>query len=297
MLDVARCLPVRCPRGSDEGSAPGRDVRFTPWGACEPAAGAARETRQSMNRMLPLLVVVVCLVPGAGCEGLGLYRAAGHIPGTAPTDYAFYNFFGTSSQLYQFSAQQVESSAVEALGDLGFRPVEPPSHLPEGVTILRARTPDGRPAKIKISPQNSLTNVRVEIGPVHIGDEELSRDLFRRIAANFGTAVRVYTPIDPTLPKRLNVSSGFVPRAEPTPPLELKGDGLRPNENRDKAAGGEAGIPADDSSTASGGAAALQALMQRGGLRPNPNVPYGTFPMPPNPYLPFPMPTNDQDAP
>ena len=48
-------------------------------------------------------------------------RSAGHIPGVAPTDYAFYNFCGTSSQLYQFSPPEVEGSTIEALGDLGFQ--------------------------------------------------------------------------------------------------------------------------------------------------------------------------------
>ena len=78
------------------------------------------------------------------------------------------------------------------------------------MTTILAKTPDGRPTKITISPQNALTNVKVEIGPVHLGDEELSRDLLRRISLNFGTLMRAYTPIDTTLPKRFNASR-FVP--------------------------------------------------------------------------------------
>ena len=139
----------------------------------------------------------------------------GHLPGVAPTDYAFYNFCDVASQLYPASPSQIESSTIEALGDLGFQLEEPPAHLPSGESTIIAKTPDGRPTKIKIPPQNSLTNVQVEIGPVHLGDEELSRDLLRRIALNFGTAMRAYTPIDTTLPKRIN-SSQFAPQASRT---------------------------------------------------------------------------------
>ena len=71
----------------------------------------------------------------AGCSGLGLLRSAAHIPGIAPTDYAFFNFCGSSTQLYQFTAQQVESSRLEALGDLGFREAQPTTRLPEGAVI------------------------------------------------------------------------------------------------------------------------------------------------------------------
>jgi hypothetical protein len=246
-----------------------------------------------MKRMIPLIAVVGGLASASGCGGLGLLRSAAHIPGVAPTDYAFYNFCGSSTQLYQFSVQQVEGSTIEALGDLGFREAEPTTHSPEGLVIFHALTPDGRPAKIKISPQNSLTSVRTEIGPVHLGDEELSRDLFRRIAANFGTAIRVYTPIDPTLPKRLNAPSGFVPQTERTPPLELKGEGLRPNENRDKVASGEAAIPGDEEAAAAG----ALGLPQGAGQRQGPYWPGVPYPVPPNPYIPFPMPSNDEDAP
>ena len=168
-----------------------------------------------MKRIFPLVAMISGLASASGCGSLGLLRSAAHIPGVAPTDYAFYNYCGSSTQMYQFSLQQVESSAIEALGDLGFREAEPATRLPDGPVILRALTPDGRPAKIKLTPQNSLTSVRIEIGPVHLGDEELSRDLFRRIAVNFGTAIRAYTPIDPTLPKRLNVIVG-VQRRRPS---------------------------------------------------------------------------------
>ena len=58
-----------------------------------------------------------------------------------------------------------------------------------------------------------------------------------------------------------------------TPPLELKGEGLRPNENRDKAASAEAGIPGDEE-------AALGALglPQGGGQTRGPYVPGVPYP-------------------
>ena len=83
--------------------------------------------------------------------------------------------------------------------------MEPPADLPTGESTILAKTPDGRPAKITITPQNSLTNVKVEIGPIHIGDQELSRVLFRRISLNFGTAIRAYTPMDTVLPTKIDI--------------------------------------------------------------------------------------------
>ena len=203
-----------------------------------------------MGRISLLVAAVVCIASASGCGGLGWYRAAGELPGIAPTDYAFYDFCGVSSQLYPASPSQIESSAVEALGDLGFRLEGPPARLPDGESKIEAKTPDGRPAKITILPQNLLTNVRVEIGPVHVGDKELSRDLLRRISLNFGTTNRAYTPIDTTLPKRINPSR-FVPEGRPTQLIQLEGEGLRPNENRDKAAEQASGSP--DQESAPGG--------------------------------------------
>lgn len=236
-----------------------------------------------MGRISSLVCAVVCVASSSGCGGLGWYRAAGHIPGVAPTDYAFYNFCDVSSQLYPAAPSQIESSAIEALGDLGFRVEEPPQHLPEGETKILCKTPDGRPTKITITPQNSLTNVKVAIGPVHVGDEELSRDFLRRISLNFGTLMRAYTPIDTTLPKRLN-SSRFVPSAESgNAPIQLDGEGLRPSENRDKAA--EEAAAADQESTPGGNLpAAIQGLMPGPGAggQANPNFQYVPFPIAPN---------------
>lgn len=244
-----------------------------------------------MKRIVALAALFAVLISAPGCGGLGLLRSAAHIPGVAPTDYAFYNFCGSSTQLFQFTQSQVETSAREALGDLGFREAEPATRLPEGPVILRAFTPDGRPAKIKISQQNSLTSVRVEIGPVHIGDEELSRDFFRRIAANFGTGPRAYTPIDPTLTKKVSGTSGFTPRTTHTPPFELQGEGLRPNENRDKA------LSEDQAALAAAAAAAATGTAPGETPRQGLYIPGVPYPIPPNPYIPFPMPTDNEDAP
>ena len=83
-----------------------------------------------MGRISSLVAAVVCVASASGCGGLGWFRAAGHIPGVAPTDYAFYNFCDVSSQLYPAAPSQIESSAIEALGDLGFQVDEPPQRLP-----------------------------------------------------------------------------------------------------------------------------------------------------------------------
>ena len=140
-----------------------------------------------MRRVFPHIVALIGMSAASGCASIsGLYRSAGHIPGVATTDYAFYNFCGTSSQLYQFTPTQIESSMIEALADLGFEMSGPPDHQENGEILILARAPDGRPARITITPQNSLTNVRVTIGPVHIGDQELSRRPPPKSGAEYG---------------------------------------------------------------------------------------------------------------
>ncbi len=181
-----------------------------------------------MRRIVPLILAVISLAPTLGCGGLGWYRSIGHLPGVAATDYAYYDFCGTSSQLFQYPAPQVESALIVAMGDLGYKVLEPPTHHPDGEALVHAKAPDGRPADITVTPQNSLTNVRVKIGPVHIGDEQLSRELFRRVALNFGTVIRAFTPIDATLPRRINLTSGLPPRVQSVIPPALEGEGLRP---------------------------------------------------------------------
>ena len=60
---------------------------------------------------------------------------------------------------------------------------------------IAAKTPDGRSCEITITPQNNLSNMRIKIGPVLVGDQMLSRDVFKRVAVNFGTIPRDYTPM------------------------------------------------------------------------------------------------------
>jgi hypothetical protein len=249
-------------------------------------AGASGRTLLNMRRISSLFVAVVWLASASGCGGLGLYRAAGHLPGVATTDYAFYNFCDVASQLYPASPPQIESSAIEALGDLGFKLEGPPAHAPSGESTMIAKTQDGRPTKITISPQNSLTNVKVAIGPVHIGDQELSRDLLRRIALNFGTVMRAYTPVDTIVPRRINASQFAAQTARPGT-SELEGEGLRPNEKRDKASGDESVPPDQEALPTPSLPPGVQGLMQGAGYQINPNLQ----------YLPFPIPANTPDLP
>ena len=93
------------------------------------------------------------------------------------------------------------------------------------------RTPDGRPATITFSPQNAMTNMRISIGPAHIGDEMLSRDVFRRVALNFGTLPRDYMPLEPTLARRTNHPATLPPPVGSEPPVTLEGEGFRPGES------------------------------------------------------------------
>jgi hypothetical protein len=231
-----------------------------------------------MRRFLSRILVHACLAPSMGCEGLGWYRAAGHIPGIAATDYAFYNFCGVSSQLFQFTPEQIESSTNVALGDLGFKPCGPAVRKPDGVTELKVKTPDGRPTTIWIAGRGNNTEMKVEIGPGHLGDEELSRDLFRRVALNFGTAIRAFTPIDPTLPHRINPPRPLIARTGvKEPPEILEGEGLRPDQNRDQPSTDQQnGVPpGDNGDTNFPGSMGLPGGMPSG---MNPNIPYVPFP-------------------
>jgi len=237
-----------------------------------------------MRWIVPLIVAVISLAPACGCGGLGWYRAAGHIPGVAATDYAYSDFCGTSSQLFQFPAHKVESALIEALGDLGFKVLGPSEFKPDGAALIHAKTPDGRPANVTVTPQNAMTNVRVTIGPIHIGDEELSHELLRRVALNFGTIMRAYTPVDTTLPRRVNESSGLPPQVQSAPPQALEGDGLRPNESREKPVGEEEPLPDSEAIPRTTLPGPFQGF-----------VPTRDYPNPPNmPYAPYPYtPYND----
>src|SRR5690348_3154489 len=97
-----------------------------------------------MGRIVPLIAMVIPLAVCSGCAGPGWYRSIGNLPGIAASDYAFYFFCSTASQLYPHTPPQVESSMMEALADLGFTVVEPSTHEKGGECLIRAIAPDGR---------------------------------------------------------------------------------------------------------------------------------------------------------
>ena len=185
-----------------------------------------------MRRIVLLVVVVSSALPACGCGSLQWLRSVGHFPGVAPSDYAFYAYCGTSSQVFQLPVRQVQGSAIEALRDFGFREIGPAQPCPDKTVDLqiKALTPDGRPATITFTPQNRMTNMRITVGPVHVGDELLSRDVFRRVALNFGTIPRDYLPLEPTLASRSNPSFPSRPRYEGQTFEILEGEGFRPGQ-------------------------------------------------------------------
>jgi hypothetical protein len=241
-----------------------------------------------MRRIALSALAVVSGLLTCGCDGPGWYRAVGHYPGVAPSDYAFYDFLGTSSQLYPFSGSQVETSAREALGDLGFKIAGPPEPCPDGGVILEARTPDGRSARVTVSPQNNLTNMRIKIGPVCVGDEMLSRDVFRRVALNLGTLPRDHTPLEPVLSRRINAPVGITPHLQPEAPETLEGEGLRPGDTRGTVPGEgypENPQPLNPPSIPNPYNPAVPFVPTRDNPNP-PNLPYAPFPY--SPYEPNP---------
>ncbi len=178
---------------------------------------------------LRLLLLAMSLL-ASGCSSLGWYRAVGHFPGIAPSDYAFYDYCGVSSQVFQFTPPQVQSAAVEALRDFGFRDFQPPRKCPDGGVEIQLHTPDGRDATVTFTRQNSMTNMKFTVGPLHVGDEMLAREVFRRVGLNFGTLPRAYLPLEPVLARRMNPPSDMPPEIPGPPPETLEGEGLRPGE-------------------------------------------------------------------
>jgi hypothetical protein len=235
-----------------------------------------------MRRVGPVIVLLVWLPACTGCGALGFYQSLGHLPGISYSDYAFDSFCGTMSQLYQFSPPQIESSMMEALGDLGFTVAQPPALEPSGISLIDARTPDGRSARITIAPQNALTNVRVTIGPCHLGDYELSRDLLRRVAVNFGTGIRVYTPMETTLPRRFNPSRWDPSGSQRRRAESLEGEGLRPSAKRAEATTGEPATTDETGTPVTNPAGFLRGFVP---TMDYPNPPY--MPYAPWPYAPF----------
>ncbi len=181
---------------------------------------------------IPLFALIGSSLLASGCGALGWYRAVGDLPGIAPSDYAFYRFCGTSSQVFQFSLPQVQTAAVQALLDLGFYDLGPAKPCADGALAMFARTQDGRPTRITFTPQNTMTNMRITIGPAHVGDELLSRDVLRRVALNFGTLPRDYMPLEPILARRINPPRMARPLVQPEQPITLQGEALQPGETR-----------------------------------------------------------------
>lgn len=239
------------------------------------------EVSKDMRRIVVLVVLVSFALPASGCGSLGWLRSVGHFPGIAPSDYAFYTYCGTSSQVYQFPVDQVQGSAIESLRDVGFREIGPAKPCPDVAADLeiKALTPDGRPATITLTPQNRMTNMRITIGPTHIGDEMLSRDVLKRVALNFGTIPRDYLPLEPTLASRFNPQIPVRPQNAGRTSETLEGEGFRPGlENL-------APTPEFISPVTGTGS----------GVVPQPFDPYRTYggsnypsmPYPFSPYLPF----------
>lgn len=230
-----------------------------------------------MERVARLIVAASILSVLCGCNGPGLYRSIGSVPGVAWTDYAFTFFCDTATQLYPATPAQIESSLLESLADLGFRDVESPTRE-DGACVFRVRAPDGRPVRITIEPQNTMTKLSVAIGPHHLGDYQLSRDLLRRVALNFGTAIRAYTPVDTTLPRRINPPNPIPPPVRPAPPEALKGEGLRPGITRKE------GVELEEQTVPGSVVPPIMSVPGFGGF-----VPSMSYPNPPNmPYAPWP---------
>jgi hypothetical protein len=229
----------------------------------------------AMRRIVLRVMVLAAGLAACGCGSPGWFRSVGHFPGVAPSDYAFYDFCGVSSQVFPFSPIQVQSAAVEALRDLDFREFQPPSRCPDGGVEMRVRTPDGRQALVTFTPQNTMTNVRFSVGPLHIGDEMLAHDLFRRVALNFGTLPRTYLPIEPVLSRRIHPPKEMPLQVPGPPPEVLEGEGLRPGEE-----GTQPGLEYTAPVTGAGSGVVPQPF--------DPLRPYGSgFVYPNYPYDPF----------
>ena len=118
----------------------------------------------------------------------------------------------------------------------------------------------GRP-RSRSRRKTLLTNVRVEIGPIHLGDQELSRDLLRRISLNFGTMMTGLHPDRHHAAQAIECVAVRPSKGVATTIIQLDGEGLRPNENRDKPPHEESPPPDQESLPASSLPALLQGLI------------------------------------
>ena len=157
------------------------------------------------RRFGPTLAAIAVLALG-GC------RSVGRFPTIDPTDYAYSYFNGFYSQVFQFNASQVESSALQALGDLGFTKIEREIQ-DNGAVKIKCWTLDHRPCCLWVKPRNTaMTILTVYVGLV--GDEIVSSTIMQRVAMNFGTLPRTLIPMEPSLERRFNP----VPPLQPTLP-------------------------------------------------------------------------------
>jgi hypothetical protein len=153
------------------------------------------------RRLVPTLAAIAVLAL-AGC------RSVGRFPTIDPSDYSYSYFDGFYAQVFQFNAAQVESSALQALGDLGFTKIRR-KPLDDGRVEIKCWTLDHRPACVWVKPRNeAMTQLTIYVGLV--GDELVSQTFMERVALNFGGIPRVLIPMEPSLERRFN----------PTPPLQ-----------------------------------------------------------------------------
>ncbi len=155
-----------------------------------------------MARRLGPTLAAIAVLALAGC------RSIGRFPTIDPSDYAYSYFNGFYSQVFQFNPAQVESSALQALGDLGFTKIRR-KPLDDGRVEIKCWTLDHRPACVWVKPRNeAMTLLTIYVGL--IGDELVSHTFMQRVELNFGTIPRVLIPMEPSLERRFN----------PTPPLQ-----------------------------------------------------------------------------
>ena len=165
-----------------------------------------------MARPILKLVAAAATVTLAGCQ------AAGRLPGIDPTDYAYLHYQCNVTQVYPQGVPQIRSAALEAMGDLGYTKVQ---CEPDGdEVIIRAKTLDGRHARVTIQPRNTMAAMTVKIGAD--GDEMVSQALIQRVALNLGALPRTIIPLERTLARR------FDPLAvRPDTPIQMDPPALR----------------------------------------------------------------------